>query len=114
MSTREAAVNIRESQYVRFTKHLLFGAFHFRNSPLTNMLSNYFGEKPDLCARTTLHLYDLLEGDAERAHRRRRGVGACRHMGIWAYGRIGVFRPAGGEDLVITLNRYSESLVTEE
>jgi hypothetical protein len=26
------------------------------------MLSNYFGEKPDLWAQATLHLYDLLEG----------------------------------------------------
>jgi hypothetical protein len=59
------AVYFRESEYVRFTKRLLFAAFQFCNSPLTSMLRDYFGEKPDLYARAALHLYDLLEGDAE-------------------------------------------------
>jgi hypothetical protein len=59
------AVYFSESDYVRFTKRLLFGAFQFCNSPLTNMLRDYFGERPDLYARAALHLYDLLEGNAE-------------------------------------------------
>jgi hypothetical protein len=59
------AVYFRESEYVRFTRRLLFGAFQFCNSPLTNMLRDYFGERPDLYARAVLHLYDLFEGNAE-------------------------------------------------
>jgi hypothetical protein len=39
------------------------------------MLRDYFGEKPDLYARAMLHLYDLLEGDAERAHRNVTAIG---------------------------------------
>jgi hypothetical protein len=59
------AVYLRESAHVRLTKRLLFGAFQFCNSPLTTMLRNIFGERPDLYARAALHLYNLLEGEAE-------------------------------------------------
>jgi hypothetical protein len=65
LSSTEPPYIFVSPEYVRFTKRLLFGAFQFCNSPLTNMLRDYFGERPDLYARAVLHLYDLLEGNAE-------------------------------------------------
>jgi hypothetical protein len=59
------ALYLRESAQLRLTKRLLFGAFDFCNSPLTTMLRKIFGEKPHLYAAAVLHLYNLVEGEAE-------------------------------------------------
>ena len=69
------AVYFRESEYVRFTRRLLFGAFQFCNSPLTNMLRDYFGERPDLYARAVLHLYDFTRRQCRAAHRNVTAIG---------------------------------------
>jgi hypothetical protein len=61
----KTAIYLRESSNVCFTKRLLFGAFQSCNSPLTNMLREQFGERPDLYALAAMHLYNLVEGKAE-------------------------------------------------
>jgi hypothetical protein len=58
-------IYLREFAQIRLTKQVLFGAFSFCNSPMTNILRDSFGRRPDLYARAALHLFDLLNGEAK-------------------------------------------------
>lgn len=59
------AVYPREFKPLQFTKHLLFAGFSVCNSPMTHLLSDSFGQRPDLYAQAALHLFDLINGDSE-------------------------------------------------
>jgi hypothetical protein len=59
------AVYLREFKPLQFTKQLLFAGFSVCNSPMTHLLSDSFGQRPDLYARAALHLFDLINGDTD-------------------------------------------------
>jgi hypothetical protein len=57
------AIYLRQATPIPFTKKVLFTAFDFCNSPLTDRLRTQFGQRPDVYASAVLHLLDFLHAE---------------------------------------------------